>query len=214
MNRLLVYAGELSDLVLLDDVLREAHEQSKQMRDLLIADRTRRRIPLDDSTDWLAVGDTISKIQESKADSAKLFLLACELRDQTEGNAIEPLGEYESLELVKGIKVQFKMISAAQARILQAELQNIFRKKRDAYKSEDSLKIAEVENELEAACGKYVSTLVNKIEGIDLGGKSIEESIDALIGDNLLAFLFSACRYFLSLPRKKALRCGAAQQST
>lgn len=211
---LLIYPGTRGAPVALQDVLKEAHEAHRSARQAQIDARTKRRVPLDDSTDWQAVIDKREPLIEAitKRDTVKVAEKARAIVELTEGNALEPLGDYEPDPAIDGITVTMQVVADADRRMWQAETAACWERVRAA---SDPVARQTALNELDAIAAKVVAAVVVEIGGaIDLDGKSVSDAMPALVLAGLLSPLYQAARYFLELPAPKAVRCGQPLPST
>lgn len=218
MHSILVYAGQVSEEVALVNVLKEAHESFRIARNKQIEERKKKNIPLDDDTNWVFVDQLKQMILKEESSSA-LSQLGRDLIEATIGNELKVIGDFEEPEDIKEIKLKFKMISQSSRRIFQAELNQVLEARKDALRDGDSLQAAKLFNEFEKVSFRLIEQTVESIsgvEGIDNFNTDSEEKrdqlIDALDASGLAVHLYSACNYFLELPRKKALRCGVPVQ--
>ena len=210
MSLFLVYPGQLSETVLLTDVLKEQHALNIKSVEDLIAKRKKEGVPLDDNTDFDKVKEIKEKIGKAES-SSELAELSKQLLEQTLGNEITVPKPIELPEELNGIKIQFKMISSADYRMHLAEMSALWSKRRECELLGDKIGAQTALNEIDIMCGKLICSVVSKLEGIE-GLKDIPESIEALEGAGILGFIYNAARHFLGLPRPKALRCGLPQQ--
>lgn len=220
MNSILVYAGQISEEVALVNVLREAHESFRASRNKQIEERKKKNIPLDDLTDWSFV-DGLKQMILKEDSSAALCQLGRDLIDATIGNEMKPIGEFKLPESLNGldIRLRFKMISQADRRVFQAELNQVIESRRDALRSGDIVRSEKLFNEFERISFKLIEKVVESVSGIDGienfrtdSEEKRDQLIDALDAAGLSVPLYTACNYFLELPRKKALRCGVQVQ--
>jgi hypothetical protein len=211
---LLIHPGQLSEPVMLQDVLAEAHEANRRARDEQIEKRKRERVPLDDTTDWKAVDEIKARIAGLGQDSPALFLAATDLRSHVEGNALEPIGPYQPNPDVDGVKVTFRIVTMAENRMWSAEIQSLWAARRDAFLAGDVVTAQAKLNAIDVVAHRVIAAVVAKLEGVDGFSGDVVEDGDALEAAGLATPLYTACRHFLDLPRGKALRCGVPPQST
>lgn len=220
MHSILVYAGQVSEEVALVNVLKEAHESFRASRNKQIEERKKRNIPLDDDTNWEFV-DGLKQLILKEESSAALCQLGRDLIEATIGNEMKPIDEFKLPESLKdlNISLRFKMISQADRRVFQAELNQVLEARKDALRAGDSVKAARLYNEFEKISFKLIEQTIESIsgvEGIENFKTDSEEKrdqlIDALDASGLAVHLYTACNFFLELPRKKALRCGVQAQ--
>ena len=214
---ILIYPGTRGAPVLLQDVLREAHEAHRSARQTQIDSRRKRRVPLDDSTDWVAAGEARDSIIAAVAaqDSAKAATYARALLEATDGNALEPLPEYAPDPALDGIMVTMQVVADADRRMWTAETAACWERITKARAEGDHVAATRHLVELDAIAGRVVVAVVVDVGGsLDLEGKSIAEAVPALHLAGLLAPIYHAARHFLELPSPKAVRCGLPPQST
>ena len=214
---LLIYPGTRGAPVMLQDVLREAHNALRDQRTKQIEARQKKRVPLDDSTDWQAVIDKRDPLIEAiKArDTAKVYEKARAIAELVEGNALEPLPEYEADPALDGIVVTMAVVADADRRMWTAETAAAWDRVRLARMGNDPVAAQAALNQLDAIAGKVVAAVVVDVAGaVDLEGKSVADAMPGLVLAGLLAPLYTAARYFLDLPAPKAVRCGLPPQST
>ena len=216
MATTLIYPGQKGAPVALLSVLREAHEAARVERKAQIEARTKKRIPLDDTTDWQAVGEAIDAVAAAgKAkDSPSVALAARRIVEATEGNALEPIGDYEPSDALEGIVVTMQVVADAQRRMWSAEIQAQWAARRDALLLGNIVAGQEALNAIDVVAERMVSTVVVKIDGIDGMRDTVADSMPGLVSAGLLTPLFQAARHFLELPAPKALLCGQQQPST
>ena len=153
MATILIYPGQQGAPVALLDVLREAHEAARASRQAEIDARTKARIPLDDSTNWQEVGELVSRasLAHGERDSAKVASAARELVAATDGNAIEPLGDFVGDAALDGIVVTMQIVDDATRRLWNAQTQAAWIAIRDASKTADVMARREAYDRLERA---------------------------------------------------------------
>lgn len=211
---LLIYPGTRGAPVALQDVLKEAHEAHRSARQAQIDARTKRRVPLDDSTDWQAVIDKREPLIEAinKRDTAKVEQKAVEILALVSGHALEPIDEYQPDPDLDGIMVTMQVVADADRRMWQAETAACWERVRAA---SDPVARQQALNDLDAIAAKVVAAVVVEVGGsLDLQGKSVSDAMPALVLAGLLSPLYQAARYFLELPAPKAVRCGQPLPST
>lgn len=214
MPTLLIYPGTRGASVALQDVLREAHEAMREQRARVIEARKKKRVPLDDDTDWQAVIDKREPLIEAitKRDTGKVEQKAMELLALVAGHELAPIDEYEPDPALDGIMVTMQVLADADRRMWSAETTAAWKRVEVAA---DPVAKQEALNTLDAIAAKVVASVVVEIGGtVDLEGKSVSDAMPALVLAGLLAPLYQAARYFLELPAPKAVRCGLPPQST
>ena len=218
MSIALVHAGSVSGLVNLVDVLKEEHAHSKEERKRQIDSRKELRIPLDDSTNWDFVEEQMKELEKHvKAKNSVLSSqVSRKLHEATFGNSLQELPEFVYPEILESIKLRFRIPSNNEARRLQSAVSEGWTRKRDAIIAGRSIDALDADEQIERGISNYVTAIIETIEGIE-GVTNKEEfaaSIEALDSEGILSHLYTACRFFMSLPRKKALLCGALPPST
>ena len=206
-----------SDLpVALLDVLREAHEAARANRQAEIDARAKARIPLDDSTNWQEVGELVARasLAHGERDSVKVASAARELVAATEGNAIEPIGDFVGDAALDGIVVTMQIVDDATRRLWNAQTQAAWIAIRDASKDADVMARRDAYDRLERAYEAVVLGVVAKLDGLAGLKATVAESMPALRLAGLLVPLYTAARHFLDLPPGKAVRCGLQPLST
>ena len=133
------------------------------------------------------------------------------LIDETSGNAIEPLGEYEPDDRHAGIVITMAIVSDAQRREWDVRHSQAVARYREATKALDVMGQLKADEEIWKIMGEVVGTVVVEIKGVDGLSGSVADAADALRAAGLLTGLYEAARYFTGLPRPKALRCGQPQ---
>jgi len=214
MPTLLIYPGTRGASVALQDVLREAHEAMREQRARVIEARKKKRVPLDDDTDWQAVIDKREPLIEAitKRDTGKVEQKAMELLALVAGHELAPIDEYEPDPALDGIMVTMQVLADADRRMWSAETTAAWKRVEVAA---DPVAKQEALNTLDAIAAKVVASVVVEIGGtVDLEGKSVSDAMPALVLAGLLAPLYQAARYFLELPAPKAVRCGQPLPST
>lgn len=216
MPALLIYPGTKGTPVPLQDVLREAHEAFREARKLQIEQRRKRRVPLDDSTDWLeakAAADRVSAAVTER-DTSKVSREARALAEMTDGNAIEEVGPYEPDPAVDGIVVTMQVVADADRRLWTAETQAAWSRLKEARIAGDHVAAQQALNAMDAVAARVVSAVVVELQGVEGLKATIAESMPGLVLAGLLAPLYAAARHFLELPVGKAVRCGLPPLST
>ena len=212
---MLIYPGTRGAPVALQAVLREAHDALRDARARQIEGRKKRRVPLDDSTDWQAVADGVASVSlaHGERDSVKVARAARELVELSEGNALEPIGEYEPDAALDNITITMQVVADAERRMWNAETAAAWARVRESRMAGDMVEAQKALNELDAIAGRVVAAVVVDITGaIDLAGKSVADAMPALVLAGFLAPLYTAARHFLDLPVPKAVRCGLPPQ--
>lgn len=212
---LLVFPGQRAQPAPLRAVLEAAWNEARRARADEIAARVKAGVPLDDETSWLSVGVITDAIAEAKQkqDSVALARLAGELLQATAGHSLVELGEFVAPEGVDGLVITCAVLSQAERLDLMAALA-------DAWAA-----LAELERQGASATARRAAdeavvaaqlAIVRKVI-VHLGGVDVPEGGDLWEGvrlAGLLGPLFSAARWFLTLPPGKALRCGLPSSST
>lgn len=214
MAILLIYPGQRSDPVFLLDILQEAHDQARKDRDQEIADRTKKRVPLDDSTDFVVVDEILAEMHEKKRSASSLAELAGRLSAQCSHNELRPIGDFDRNKDLEGVRLTLEIVSEAQRREWSARSAVAWREYRDASRAGDVLALRVADEKIAQVWRDQVVTCVAKIEGVDGMQATVAESMPGLELAGLLIPLHEAVQYFLTLPPKKALRCGVPAQST
>lgn len=216
MPALLIYPGTKGTPVPLQDVLREAHEAYREARAKQIEARKKRRVPLDDSTDWAQVTEAVAGVSLalSEKDSAKIAREARALAEMTDGNALEEVGPYEPDPALDGIVVTMQVVADADRRLWNAETQAQWARVRDCRILGDLVGAQQALNALDAIAAKVVAAVVVEVQGVDGMKPTIAESMPGLVLAGLLAPLYQAAQHFLELPVGKAVRCGLPPLST
>jgi len=216
MPTLLIYPGTKGTPVPLQDVLREAHESSRALRLAQIEGRKKRRVPLDDHTDWTQVADSVKRLSEA-ATARESPIVAKEARllaELTEGNALEEIEPYEPAPELDGIVVTMQVVSDADRRNWSAETSAAWGRVKEARMAGDMVAMAAATNALDALAAKVAAAVVVEIQGIEGLKATVAESMPGLVLAGLLTPLYSAARHFLELPPGKAVRCGLPPLST
>jgi hypothetical protein len=216
MPAILIYPGQLGEPVALQAVLKEAHDEARKTRQAEIDARVKARIPLDDSTVWPDVEEAISATSLAHGDrnSAKVAEHARRLVAMTEGNALEPLGEYQPAPELDGIVITMRIVDDATRRLWAAKTQAAWLAIRNAVAGDDVLARRDAYDRLERVYEEVVIGVVAKLEGLQGLRDSVADSMPALRLAGLLVPLHAAARHFLELPPGKALRCGQQPPST
>ena len=216
MPTLLIYPGTHGEPVALQDVLREAHEAFREARQKQIEARQKKRVPLDDSTDWQAVAEAVASVSlaHGERDSVKVGRHARELVELVDGNTLEVVGPYKPDPALDGIVVTMQVVDDATRRMWNAETQAAWMAIRAARVADDAVKAQQALNGLDATAAKVVAGVVVKIEGVEGLKATVAESMPGLILAGLLTPLYTAARHFLELPAPKAVRCGLPPLST
>lgn len=213
---LLIYPGTHGAPVPLQDVLREAHEAFREARAKQIETRKKRRVPLDDTTDWDVVTEAVAatSVALSVRDSSKIARLCREMLEATEGNSLEEVGPYEPDPALEGIQITMQVVADADRRLWNAETQAQWARVRECRVAGDLVGAQAALNALDAIAAKVVAAVVVEVAGVEGMKASVAESMPGLVLAGLLAPLYQAARHFLELPVGKAVRCGLPPQST
>jgi hypothetical protein len=216
MPAILIYPGQQGEPVALLSVLREAHEAARATRQAEIDARKKARVPLDDSTNWQEVGEAVARasLAHGERDSAKVAAAARELVVATDGNAIEPLGDFVPDPDLDGIIVTMRVVDDATRRLWNAQTQAAWIGVRGALAGDDVVARRAAYDRLEAVYESVILGVVAKLDGLQGLRDTVAESMPALRLAGLLVPLYTAARHFLELPPGKALRCGLQQPST
>ena len=216
MPALLIYPGTKGTPVPLQDVLREAHDAFREARKIQIEQRRKRRVPLDDSTDWLEAKAAVDRVSAAvtERDTTKVSREARALAELTDGNALEEVGPYEPDPSVDGIVVTMQVVADADRRLWTAETQAAWSRLKEARVAGDHVGAQKALNDMDAVAARVVSAVVVELQGIEGLKATIAESMPGLVLAGLLAPLYAAARHFLELPVGKAVRCGLPPLST
>lgn len=216
MPALLIYPGTRGTPVPLQDVLREAHDAYREARAKQIEARKKRRVPLDDSTDWAQVTEAVAGVSLalSEKDSAKIAREARALAEMTDGNALEEVGPYEPDPALDGIVITMQVVADADRRLWNAETQAQWARVRECRVAGDLVGAQAALNALDAIAAKVVAAIVVEVAGVEGMKATVAESMPGLVLAGLLAPLYQAARHFLELPVGKAVRCGLPPLST
>lgn len=212
---LLVFPGQRAQPASLRAVLEAAWEEGRRARLEEIAQRTKAGVPLDDETAWPVVDGIIASIAEAKAkaDSAALARLAGELARATAGNAIADPGPFVAPDGLDGLTIVCEVISQAERLGLMATLA-------DAWAALAELERAGASSSARRAADEAVvlaQLAICRRVIVTIGGIEVPDGADLWEGlrlAGLLGPLFTAARWFLTLPPGKALRCGLPSSST
>lgn len=216
MGAILIYPGQEGEPVALSAVLREAHDEARKVRQAEIDARNKARIPLDDSTNWDEVSKSVESLASANSakDSSKVADHARALVAATEGNALEPVGDFVAEPDHDGIVVTFRVVDEATRRDWNARTQAAWLAIRAALRTDDMVARREAYHRLESVYEQVVIGVVAKLDGLQGLKSTVAESMPALRLAGLLVPLYSAARHFLELPPGKALRCGLPALST
>jgi hypothetical protein len=216
MPAILIYPGQQGDPVALQSVLREAHEAARAARQTEIDARRKARVPLDDATNWQEVAEAVARasLAHGERDSGKVAAAARDLLAHTDGNALEPLGEYQPDPDLDGIMVTMRIVDDATRRLWSAQTQAAWIAIRNSIKSDDVVARRDAYSRLEAVYETVIVGVVAKLDGLEGMKATVAESMPALRLAGLLVPLHVAARHFLELPPGKALRCGQQPPST
>jgi hypothetical protein len=212
---LLVFPGQRAQPAPLRAVLEAAWNEARRARADEIAARIKAGVPLDDETAWPTVERIAAAIAESKQkqDSAGLARLAGELLQATAGHALVELGEFVAPEGIDGLVITCAVLSQAERLDLMAALADAWAALAELERQDASATARRAADEAVVAAQLAI---VRKVI-VHLGGIDVPEGVDLWEGvrlAGLLGPLFSAARWFLTLPPGKALRCGLPSSST
>lgn len=213
---MIVHPGELSAPVALQSVLREAHKEAQDARQREISERTARRVPLDDATDWPEVAKVATTLTaavdkrdaKAAAEAARLVLA------HSDGNALAPLPDYEPVADLDGIVITLRMVADRDRRAWSARLTTAWRAYRDALIADDPMALRAADEAITSVYEDQVAACVAKLDGVQGLRDSMADNLPGLRLAGLLLPLQRAVAHFLSLPVGKALRCGQPAPST
>jgi hypothetical protein len=216
MPAILIYPGQQGEPVALLSVLREAHEAARASRQSEIDARKKARVPLDDSTDWQEVAEAVARasLAHGARDSVAVAAAARDLVAFTEGNALEPLGDFVPDPDLDGIVVTMRIVDDATRRLWAAKTQAAWMAIRAALAGDDVIARRDAYARLEGVYEEVIAGTVARLDGLQGLRDSVAESMPALRLAGLLVPLHAAARHFLELPPGKALRCGQQPPST
>lgn len=219
---LYLLAGQMGPWVALCDARREAHEILRADRAADIAARKTRGTPLDDATNW----DEIAPLGPALAaalganDTVKVREIAATLQSSTRG-ALLPVPEYEEDHALDGIRIRLRVLSEAQKRVLDADVDAAIAR-RDVTMTMSTF--IRTDEEAHAAIGTYVTAALVSIEGVSvvndegievpLATPLDERGVDVLRKAGVLGAVYAVAHAFQGLPAKKALRFGLPLPST
>lgn len=213
---MLLYPGQKGELVLLQDCLRQVHDEQRAARAKEIEERRRYNVPLDDSTDWVEAGKRLAALEEAVGERSpqKVREALPAVHAHLAGGALEELGEYVDDDDLEGIRVRFAVMSDADRRDLMAQMADHWvaidkARLRGATVVEVRALDEEILKLQETWLGLSVAEVV-----VDDVALNVVESMPGLRRSGLLAPLFRASRAFQDMPAKKAWRFGLPSPST
>lgn len=211
----LLIPGEKTDLVDLNTVLRERHEDMRAQRDRDIAARAANGSPLDDGINWpkLTAIDVITSI--NRKDSGALRAAAQGLLDATAG-LLEPLPQYEHDHRLDGVGVQCLVLSEKRRRALGRAETLSLKKLREAIESKHDSAADQAREELFDGRRSFVADAVAlvQIEGRVAFEVMDEPTLDVLERNDLILPIFAAAVAAQELSPGKASRSGSSPGST
>ena len=215
----LAVPGTMGPLVLLQDAMRERHEQDREAIAKRIAFRKANGAGPDERTDFAKV--TAAALALVKAaeggESALVRTIAIDVLEKT-APALAPLPEFEPVEAVEGMAVRFRILSESRRRLLQAELDAA-----NAATAAHPVGSPEWVRLDEAALAIVRTLLSETVAELHydsaLGTRVVAKEIDhglfeALRHADAMLPLYRCAIAFQDLPPKKALRFGLPPQST
>lgn len=214
---LLLYPGQQSQMVSLQECLRQAHEQDAEERAKEIARRAANSIPLDDSTDWAAVSADMALLSEAVGahDTAQVATVSSRMCSAVGNHKLEPLPTYEPDHDIDGIAIQFAVMSDADRRMLVARMGDGWTAMRNAVlRGASQSELQAIDEQIAAAQAEMIRLGCVAIDGGGQHITDIEGAIPALRRSGLFGSVFRAVRAFQELPAKKAMRFGLLPLST
>jgi hypothetical protein len=215
-KNILVYPGQKTERVSLQNVLRESHEAARAARFVEIETRKKNGAPLDDKTPWSTVKNLVAAAVDASAalDSTKVNDLARAIASATDGNALVEMPEYVASDDIDGIEVVLVMPSDEQKRDWTARRLTHWRSYKEALLVNDIIKLRAADEQITRVNEESVASCIDEIHGIEGMRASVKESIPGLRLVGLLNHFVTAVQHFVELDPKKALRCGQPQPST
>lgn len=193
--QILIHPGALSPLLILDDVLRERHEDLRAERARIIAKRQKDGTPLDDETKWSNL-DTL-KVQNAIAahDTSGVVEACNELIAATAGHKLVPIDEFESVPAYREVRIQFRALSSSR----RSEL----------------AEAVVTSNGAPASVKAFLAETVARFEAGDEVFEKVDDVlIDALEASGMLLDVYVAARDYQRLSMGKGERFGSRQPQT
>lgn len=207
---LLIKPGETGPVVKLSDVLKEAHEARRVAVDREIQERKNSGAPLDDDTDWTKVGEAVAGLSlahgaKNTGDVVKEALAILALANGNELTALKPYEEaaYFPGDLAEyaGLGIQMRVISD----VVRRDLALARQRAAVALQGADDDTLVPLRDAYEKTRRDTLTAVLVKVDDQDV----TDDVLDAVsLIPTLPDLLTTACRYFLELTPKKALRCG------
>ena len=202
--------GTVGPLRSLDEMLRESHEARRDSIAKQISHRVENGIPLDDTTDWVAVALRLVDTQAiaEQQDGQALRQALSVLMERVSGG-LEPMPEYVPEESLDGVLVRLRAVSEA---ALQQAMEGV------------RAELARPGGDVRAPMTAFVQSAVGEVIGLETidengdrvpveirahGGLLPSGSLDVLDSAGLLVALYATARDFQQLPPKKKERYGS-----
>lgn len=206
--KLLIRPGALSPKLILDDVLRERHEDIRAQRQRTIDKRTQKGTPLDDDTKWFDIDiDAVANAVHAR-DTERTLTAAQAVVDAVAGHKLVPIAEYVSVPHYRDIKVQFRALAHTPMRELLDAVADAAGHGSDA--------VAELG--FHEAVGAFVKRAVHIIDFGGVDDESLEDldddDVQALLASGLLIDVFVAARDYQAMSPGKGSRFGSPPPRT
>ena len=215
--RLLIYAGAISPLLLLQDVLKEAHTAVVDARAEEIGQREADGIPLDDHTRWPAVDGTIEELTAATTamDTGRAVELTVKLNQLLSRKALTAIPAYEPTKTRDLVQVRFVALEDGARRDLLRKVAEAQDRIGLVPASDNAALMAAILERDEAVKDFIAASVCELHVGDDsIKGPPDAADLEAIKLSGLLWDLYSAARDYQELSLGKAERFGPRPQST
>jgi hypothetical protein len=204
--RVLFLPGDQSPVLILDDVLRERHEDIRASRAQEIALRKEKGAPLDTETDWGAVQNVVAELSTAAGarDTDAVARLATLAAAGVDGRKLVEIPAYQPIEHYRSVKVQFVALADNVRRRLLRDVVAA----QEALDAEDS---EEAHVSRHVALGEFIKAAVVSIDGYQQVDDAV---VDGLAISGMLLDVFVAARDYQRLSLGKGDRFGSPAPST
>ena len=220
----LIFPGSKSELVSLQAVLRESHEAQQAGRAQEIAARTKLGVPLDDATDWAAVGLQIAALScFPDRDSKAIAEQAAQLHASVAHHALVAMPDYEPVDGYDDVNLRFRGLADSDVQDHMLAVGLAHREAEAAAKVEDPTaraKAVRLANEArDQAFLAFIADAVCEVRcGEQVAGADdralTELELEAIRATALMVPIYLAARDYQRLSPGKGLRFGLQPPST
>lgn len=227
MATLLLFPGEESAPVALQDFLRQVHDDARAAVDAEIARREASGVPLGETIDWASpdVHGPIEELEQAALahNAARIRAVAGRLIDVVAG-ALAPLPPYQPNPDLDGIEVRFAVLDVEdQAKLFERERRARAAASEARARGADGDDVHALDLEVGEARKALLLKTVTEVRGLQgadgaplvLRGPTLDDrALRALLRAGVFGPLFEAAVAYQGIPPGKALRSGHPDAST